>query len=116
MSQRETATPGKAPRRTRTQTTGPQAQEHLLQAAGELFYEEGVRAVGVDDARDLVLLAGHHPHQRLRAQARFGLVRLETARAGAHEHHRGQADQRQIEAERDDQQDAGPASRRDGGP
>ena len=48
MSQRETATPGKAARRTRTQTTGPQAQEHLLQAAGELFYEEGVRAVGVD--------------------------------------------------------------------
>jgi AcrR family transcriptional regulator len=48
MSQSETATPGKAARRTRTQTAGPQAQEHLLKAAGELFYEEGVRAVGVD--------------------------------------------------------------------
>jgi AcrR family transcriptional regulator len=48
MSKHETATPGKTARRTRTQTTGPQAQEHLLQAAGELFYAEGVRAVGVD--------------------------------------------------------------------
>ncbi len=46
MSQSETATPAKAARRTRTQTAGPQAQEHLLRAAGELFYEEGVRAVG----------------------------------------------------------------------
>ena len=48
MSQSESATPAKAARRTRTQTAGPQAQEHLLRAAGELFYEEGVRAVGVD--------------------------------------------------------------------
>src|ERR1700734_2540864 len=48
MSERETATPARATRRARTQTAGPQAQEHLLQAAGELFYEEGVRAVGVD--------------------------------------------------------------------
>jgi AcrR family transcriptional regulator len=47
MAQRETAKPPSA-RRTRTQTAGPQAQEHLLRAAGELFYQEGVRAVGVD--------------------------------------------------------------------
>src|ERR1700758_5318225 len=32
----------------RTQTAGPQAQAHLLRAAAELFYQEGVRAVGVD--------------------------------------------------------------------
>jgi AcrR family transcriptional regulator len=30
------------------QTAGPQAQQHLLRAADELFYREGVRAVGVD--------------------------------------------------------------------
>jgi AcrR family transcriptional regulator len=30
------------------QTAGPQAQQHLLRAAEELFYREGVRAVGVD--------------------------------------------------------------------
>jgi len=47
MAQRETAKPPTA-RRTRPQTAGPQAQEHLLRAAGELFYQEGVRAVGVD--------------------------------------------------------------------
>ncbi|XUW88134.1 TetR/AcrR family transcriptional regulator [Burkholderia sp. M6-3] len=29
-------------------TTGPEAQQHLLRAADELFYREGVRAVGVD--------------------------------------------------------------------
>lgn len=40
------AAPG---RRTRgTPTTGPQAQQHLLRAAEELFYREGVRTVGVD--------------------------------------------------------------------
>jgi AcrR family transcriptional regulator len=33
---------------TRTQTAGPRAQEKLLRAADELFYQEGVRAVGVD--------------------------------------------------------------------
>ncbi|WJF90255.1 TetR/AcrR family transcriptional regulator [Paraburkholderia bonniea] len=32
----------------RTQMRGAQAQEHLLRAADELFYREGVRAVGVD--------------------------------------------------------------------
>jgi AcrR family transcriptional regulator len=36
------------PRRPRAQTAGPEAQEHLLRAAGDLFYREGVRAVGVD--------------------------------------------------------------------
>jgi AcrR family transcriptional regulator len=46
MSQRETAKPVAAARR--SQTAGPQAHEHLLQAAGDLFYREGVRAVGVD--------------------------------------------------------------------
>jgi len=29
-------------------TTGPEAQQHLLRAADELFYREGVRSVGVD--------------------------------------------------------------------
>ncbi len=29
-------------------TSGPEAQQHLLRAADELFYREGVRAVGVD--------------------------------------------------------------------
>nr|WP_321888849.1 TetR/AcrR family transcriptional regulator [Paraburkholderia bannensis] len=37
-----------APPATRTQTAGPRAQEQLLRAADELFYQEGVRAVGVD--------------------------------------------------------------------
>lgn len=47
MSQSET---GKrvAHRRARTQTAGPEAQAHLLRAADELFYRDGVRAVGVD--------------------------------------------------------------------
>jgi AcrR family transcriptional regulator len=48
MSQRAATAPARPVRRTRTQTAGPQAQEHLLKAAGELFYQEGVRAVGVD--------------------------------------------------------------------
>jgi AcrR family transcriptional regulator len=47
MAHSETAKPG-ATRSTRTQTAGPQAQQHLLRAADELFYREGVRAVGVD--------------------------------------------------------------------
>ena len=34
--------------RARPQTAGPRAQEHLLRAADELFYREGVRAVGVE--------------------------------------------------------------------
>jgi AcrR family transcriptional regulator len=54
MSQTESTTrvrPAKSAavaRRSRTQTAGPQAQEHLLRAAAELFYRQGVRAVGVD--------------------------------------------------------------------
>ncbi|HEY3597071.1 MAG TPA: TetR/AcrR family transcriptional regulator [Paraburkholderia sp.] len=39
--------PGRAGSR-RTQTAGAQAHEHLLRAATELFYRNGVRAVGVD--------------------------------------------------------------------
>lgn len=34
--------------RARAHTAGPAAQQLLLRAAGELFYREGVRAVGVD--------------------------------------------------------------------
>lgn len=34
--------------RTRQHTAGPEAQQALLRAADELFYQEGVRAVGVD--------------------------------------------------------------------
>jgi AcrR family transcriptional regulator len=34
--------------RTRTQTAGARAHEHLLLAADELFYREGVRAVGIE--------------------------------------------------------------------
>ncbi|HEX7937122.1 MAG TPA: TetR/AcrR family transcriptional regulator [Paraburkholderia sp.] len=52
MSESETSKPaasGSASRRARgAQTTGPEAQQHLLRAADELFYREGVRAVGVD--------------------------------------------------------------------
>ncbi|CAG4917302.1 TetR/AcrR family transcriptional regulator [Paraburkholderia saeva] len=47
MSQRETEK-RTANRRARTQTAGPDAQAHLLRAADELFYRDGVRAVGVD--------------------------------------------------------------------
>ena len=32
----------------RSQTAGSKAQQHLLRAAADLFYREGVRAVGVD--------------------------------------------------------------------
>src|SRR5215470_7937463 len=32
----------------RSQTAGSDAQQHLLRAAADLFYKEGVRAVGVD--------------------------------------------------------------------
>jgi AcrR family transcriptional regulator len=51
MSDSETSEPtGEARvRRARgAQTAGPQAQRSLLRAASELFYREGVRAVGVD--------------------------------------------------------------------
>ncbi|HEY2020944.1 TetR/AcrR family transcriptional regulator [Paraburkholderia sp.] len=48
MSDSETVKPAR-PRRARgAQTSGPQAQQHLLRAASELFYREGVRTVGVD--------------------------------------------------------------------
>jgi AcrR family transcriptional regulator len=48
MSDRETLKPARATRARGAQTTGPEAQQHLLRAASELFYREGVRAVGVD--------------------------------------------------------------------
>ncbi|WP_233832298.1 TetR/AcrR family transcriptional regulator [Paraburkholderia sp. ZP32-5] len=48
MSDSETLKPAR-PRRARSaQTAGPEAQQHLLRAASELFYREGVRSVGVD--------------------------------------------------------------------
>jgi AcrR family transcriptional regulator len=56
MSDSETPKPtGEArARRTRgAQTAGPQAQQSLLRAASELFYREGVRAVGVDAVVEL---------------------------------------------------------------
>ena len=40
--------PTRARRARSAQTAGPQAQQHLLRAASELFYREGVRCVGVD--------------------------------------------------------------------
>jgi AcrR family transcriptional regulator len=48
MSNSETLKPAGARRARGAQTTGPEAQQHLLRAADELFYREGVRAVGVD--------------------------------------------------------------------
>lgn len=36
------------PTRPRPHTTGARAHEHLLNAAGELFYRDGVRAVGIE--------------------------------------------------------------------
>ncbi|HEX3380900.1 MAG TPA: TetR/AcrR family transcriptional regulator [Paraburkholderia sp.] len=50
MSASETLKPGptRARRARGAQTAGPQAQQHLLRAASELFYREGVRTVGVD--------------------------------------------------------------------
>jgi AcrR family transcriptional regulator len=41
------STAGRA-KRARTQTAGARAHEHLLLAADELFYREGVRAVGIE--------------------------------------------------------------------
>lgn len=38
----------KSTARSRPHTAGPTAQQLLLRAAGELFYREGIRAVGVD--------------------------------------------------------------------
>jgi AcrR family transcriptional regulator len=35
-------------RRPRAHTAGPRAQEHLLRAADDLFYRQGVRAVGIE--------------------------------------------------------------------
>ena len=40
--------PTKAPMLPRRHTSGTAAHAHLLKAAGELFYREGVRAVGVE--------------------------------------------------------------------
>jgi AcrR family transcriptional regulator len=48
MSDSETLKPVRAKRTRSAQTAGPQAQQHLLRAASELFYREGVRTVGVD--------------------------------------------------------------------
>ncbi|MFM0739121.1 TetR/AcrR family transcriptional regulator [Paraburkholderia xenovorans] len=48
MSDSETLKPAVARRARGTPTAGAQAQQHLLHAAAELFYREGVRAVGVD--------------------------------------------------------------------
>jgi AcrR family transcriptional regulator len=48
MSDSETLKPVRARRARSAQTAGPQAQQHLLRAASELFYREGVRTVGVD--------------------------------------------------------------------
>ena len=48
MSDNETHKPANTRRARGAQTAGPQAQQHLLRAADELFYREGVRAVGVD--------------------------------------------------------------------
>jgi AcrR family transcriptional regulator len=45
MENSETTKPGVS---RRSQTAGSEAQQHLLRAAAELFYREGVRAVGVD--------------------------------------------------------------------
>ncbi|KVC59295.1 TetR/AcrR family transcriptional regulator [Burkholderia stagnalis] len=51
MSDIETAKP--VSRRTRQPISGAAAQEHLLRAAEELFYREGVRAVGVEAVVEL---------------------------------------------------------------
>ena len=52
MTESTTVKP-EAGRRSRTQMAGAEAQEHLLNAAAELFYREGVRAVGVDAVVEL---------------------------------------------------------------
>ncbi|WP_321899656.1 TetR/AcrR family transcriptional regulator [Paraburkholderia heleia] len=44
----ETAGAAARPPRPRAQTAGARAHEHLLRAADELFYREGVRAVGIE--------------------------------------------------------------------
>ncbi|MFT4068847.1 TetR/AcrR family transcriptional regulator [Paraburkholderia sp.] len=48
MSGSEILKPARSRRARAAQTAGPQAQQHLLRAASELFYREGVRTVGVD--------------------------------------------------------------------
>ena len=48
MSDNETPKAAGTRRARSAQTAGPQAQQHLLRAADELFYREGVRTVGVD--------------------------------------------------------------------
>jgi len=44
----ETSSPAARKSRPRAQTAGARAHEHLLRAADELFYREGVRAVGIE--------------------------------------------------------------------
>jgi AcrR family transcriptional regulator len=46
--QDESSATAARPARARTQTAGARAHEHLLLAADELFYREGVRAVGIE--------------------------------------------------------------------
>nr|WKF57458.1 Transcriptional regulator AcuR [Paraburkholderia busanensis] len=48
MSDNESPKTASARRARGAATSGPQAQQHLLRAAEELFYREGVRTVGVD--------------------------------------------------------------------
>lgn len=48
MPDSQTLKPAGARRTRGAQTAGPEAQQHLLRAAEELFYREGVRTVGVD--------------------------------------------------------------------
>lgn len=48
MPDSQTLKPAGARRIRGAQTAGPEAQQHLLRAAEELFYREGVRTVGVD--------------------------------------------------------------------
>lgn len=48
MSNSESSRPASARRARVAPTAGPQAQQHLLRAAEDLFYREGVRAVGID--------------------------------------------------------------------
>lgn len=48
MSDSESSKAAGTRRARSAQTAGPQAAQHLLRAADELFYREGVRTVGVD--------------------------------------------------------------------
>ncbi|MFP6557811.1 TetR/AcrR family transcriptional regulator [Paraburkholderia sp. B3] len=48
MTEHAPASNARTPGKQRMQMAGPRAQEHLLLAADELFYREGVRAVGIE--------------------------------------------------------------------